>query len=119
MPGLQVEAIGGTEEGQTVGYYGERRRRAGEKFFIEQARHFSHRWMKAIGWEPPPPRDMPMSREDMLIHMDEKYSFKDSEEIKSQPADSTEPSIEEDEPRPKKKKKKRAPGGVSDGPTEN
>ena len=97
MTGLTVIAIGGTEEGQVVGYYGDRRRRSGERFKIAKPRDFSHRWMEAVGWKPPPPKYPVLgTQEETLVALDERHTFRNERpgERVEEPVD--EPLIEEE-----------------------
>lgn len=43
------------QEGQFA-YWKMRRLKDGAEITLQHKGQFSHRWMKAIGWEPPPPR---------------------------------------------------------------
>lgn len=115
--GLTVKAIGGVEEGQVVGYYGEKRRRDGETFKIRKAKDFSHRWMEAIGWEPPPPRDIDLVPfEERLVNLDMAAQAAKDAEVEGEDEDEEPQSDEEIEEeieeeikkidKPKNKKKK-------------
>ena len=79
---LLVRATTGSEEGTVVGYYGERRRREGEEFELEDPSHFSHRWMEAVDWEPAPPTRpvLPPPGADTAMLVSEKYSFRQENE---------------------------------------
>jgi hypothetical protein len=38
------------------GYYGDKRRKPGEEFFIEKEEHFSSKWMERVDGKPSPER---------------------------------------------------------------
>jgi len=51
MAGISVIAIGdhfGKDQGEVVGYYGDRKRRVGERFVIKDEKDFSTRWMTKL-----------------------------------------------------------------------
>jgi hypothetical protein len=52
---LNVIADLGVEDGVVVGYYDGRRRRQGEGFSLKARSDFSHRWMRAVDWDPGEP----------------------------------------------------------------
>ena len=52
IPILKVRVLSKEGGSKWIGYYGHRRRKAGDEFILESPIHFSHRWMEPIGWEP-------------------------------------------------------------------
>jgi hypothetical protein len=79
---LRVRATVGTEPGTVVGYYPSdpklgRRRKEGEEFVLNSEKDFSHRWMQAIGWEPPAPKGplLPPPGEETAAMLAEQNSF--------------------------------------------
>lgn len=78
---LRVRATVNTEEGVVIGYYPGgaegRRRREGEEFVLAKPEDFSHRWMEALDWEPPPPSGprLPPPGAETALLLDEKHTF--------------------------------------------
>lgn len=52
MPGLRVRATAGQEDGATIGFIYNVRRREGDEFELVDPKHFSFRWMEALDFDP-------------------------------------------------------------------
>ena len=49
---MKVKVLESKSGAKWVGYYGHKRRQANDEFILDEAEHFSPRWMKPIGWKP-------------------------------------------------------------------
>lgn len=49
---LKVKVLASKSGSKWVGYYDHKRRQAGDVFILNEAKHFSKKWMEPIGWIP-------------------------------------------------------------------
>ena len=55
------------------GYYGDKRRKEGESFFLKDEKHFSKKWMEAVAKEEAPKKKAPRrkKKEEVEVNLNE------------------------------------------------